>query len=347
MPEQLGGRVPISDGPVAAVAASEASALPGNQVPQEIPGGGAQMDRSGLVMALLAYGLWGLFPIYFHWVDAANPFEIVAQRVFWTLGFASLWIIGQQRWRLVGAVFRQRRLLLGLGIAAMFIGVNWLIYVLAVVSNNVQEAALGYFLNPLMTVALGVMVLGERLRPWQWVAVGVGTSAGVYLAVAIGYVPVLALIMAASFSMYSLIKKKIGFSLSPLVGLAVETLVLTPFAVVAMVIAAQQTGIMFGTQTRITVLLVLSGVVTAIPLALFAAGVARVPLVTVGFVQFFTPLAQLLLAVFYFHEHLSPERWIGFVIVWVALTILLTDSTRMWMRSKRAIKRQRRVQAVK
>ena len=221
----------------------------------------------------------------------------------------------------------RRRFLGGIAVAAVLIAVNWVLYVGAVVSGNVSEAALGYFLNPIVTVGLGVVVLRERLRPLQWVAVGIGVVAALYLSVGAGRIPWIALALAATFALYGLLKKRLGATLPALHGLAVETTVLLPVAL-GLVLWLGLTG----TQTFTTegpghtALLVLSGVVTAGPLLLFAASARRVPLVTVGLLQFVTPVMQLLCGVVLLGESMSPQRWAGFGIVWLALIVLTIDS---------------------
>jgi chloramphenicol-sensitive protein RarD len=201
------------------------------------------------------------------------------------------------------------------------------IYVAAVLGGRTTEAALGYFLNPIVTVALGVLVLRERLRPLQWAAVAVGAVAGIYLSVAAGSVPVIALSLACTFGLYGLVKKKLGASLQALHSLTAETLVLAPLAVLTLVVlTARGTTTFTGHGAGHTGLLVLAGVATATPLLMFAAAARRVPLVTIGLLQFVTPVLQLLCGVLLLGEHMSAQRWTGFAIVWLALVILSVDS---------------------
>jgi chloramphenicol-sensitive protein RarD len=228
------------------------------------------------------------------------------------------------------------RLALGVSVAALFIGANWVVYVAAVLADHTTEAALGYFLNPIVTVALGVFVLGERLRRLQWVAVGIGAVAGLYLSVAAGSVPLIALALAFSFGMYGLVKKKVGVSLQAMHSLAAETMVLGPVAAVLLVVLTSRGDTTFtGHGAWHTSLLVLAGVATAVPLLLFAAAARRVPLVTIGLLQFITPILQLLCGVLLLHEHMSAQRWLGFGIVWVALAVLTVDSLRARPRRRR------------
>ena len=281
----------------------------------------------GTLLAFTAYGLWGLFPLYFDALRPAGAWEILAHRILWTLLLCVLVLLVMRDGGWVRPLLRRPRLVGGLAIAAVLIAANWVLYVGTVTSGHASEAALGYFLNPLVTVALGVIVLGERLRTLQWVAVGIGLVAAAYLAVAGGAVPWVALALAATFALYSLTKKKIGASLGALHGLTVETLLLAPVAALLLVVVGAQGGLEFGSHgTWHTTLFVLSGVVTALPLLCFAAAARRIPLVTIGLVQFITPVLQLLCAVLLLGEHMPLERWVGFGVVWVALGVLSVDS---------------------
>jgi chloramphenicol-sensitive protein RarD len=200
------------------------------------------------------------------------------------------------------------------------------IYVAAVISGQTTEAALGYFLNPIVTVALGVLVLRERLRPLQWAAVGIGAVAGVYLSAVGGQFPLIALSLAFSFAAYGLVKKKLGASLDAMHSLAAETAVLFPVAIVVLVVLGVSGDTTFTMDAPVhPALLLLAGVVTAVPLLLFAAAARRIPLTTVGLLQFITPVLQLLCGVLLLDEHMTRERWIGFGIVWVALLVLSVD----------------------
>ncbi|EWT00013.1 permease [Intrasporangium oryzae NRRL B-24470] len=281
----------------------------------------------GTLLGLAAYGMWGLFPLYFDALKPAGAWEILANRILWTLLFCLLLLAVRRDVGWVRPLLGRPRLLGGTAVAAVLIAVNWVVYVGAVTAGNTSEAALGYFLNPLVTVALGVIVLRERLRVLQWVAVGIGVVAGVYLAVAGGRVPWIALTLALTFALYGLTKKKIGVSLEALHGLTVETVVLAPAAVVILLVVGAGSGLAFGQHGAThTTLLVLSGVVTALPLLCFAAAARRIPLVTIGLIQFITPVMQLLCAVVLLGEQMPAERWIGFGIVWLALVVLTVDS---------------------
>jgi chloramphenicol-sensitive protein RarD len=281
----------------------------------------------GTLLGFAAYGIWGLFPLYFDALEPAGAWEILAHRILWTLVFCviALLVVRDVDW--IGPLVRRPRLVAGITIAGLLIATNWVVYVTAVITGHVSDAALGYFLNPIVTVALGVVVLRERLRRLQWVAVGIGLAAGVYLWATGGGVPVIALTLAASFALYGLTKKKLGATLPALHGLTIETLVLVPVAVVALVVVGRQGGLTFGGHGWAhTALLVGSGVATAVPLLFFAAAARRIPLVTIGLIQFITPVMQLLVGVLVLGEHMPRERWIGFAIVWLALIVLTVDS---------------------
>jgi chloramphenicol-sensitive protein RarD len=213
-----------------------------------------------------------------------------------------------------------------MGIAGALIYVNWQTYVFATVSGHIVEAALGYFINPIVTVFLGVLVQREKLRVAQWVAVGVSIVAVVVLAVGYGSVPWIALAVAFSFGLYGLIKKRVGGSVDAVSGLTLETMWLTPVAIVQLIVVGATVGITLGTiSVWHTILLVGTGVITAVPLLFFAAASRRLPLVYMGFIQYFAPFIQFIVGVAILHEAMPPERWVGFGIVWLALLILSID----------------------
>jgi chloramphenicol-sensitive protein RarD len=281
----------------------------------------------GVASGLTAYALWGLFPLYFPLLEPAGGLEIVAHRVLWSLVFVAVLLTVVRRWGLVRAALTDRRSLLVLAGAAVLIAVNWLVFVYGVNSGHVVETSLGYFINPLVSVLLGVVVFSERLRPLQWTAVGIAAVAVGVLTVDYGRPPWIALALAASFGLYGVMKKIVRVEAAP--GLFLETAVVALPAAVAVGVL-QSTG--QGTATSDGVghflLLASSGVATAIPLLLFAAATRRIPLSTVGLLQYLTPLMQLAIGVFIRHEPMPPARLAGFVIVWVALGVFTVDSLR-------------------
>ena len=291
-------------------------------------------QRRGTAYGIAAYAIWGMFPLYFHGLAPSGAWEILAHRIVWTLAFCLLALGALRELAWVGPFVRSPRLAGGVTIGALVLSANWVIYVYAVLTGRTYEAALGYFLNPLVTIALGVLVLRERLRPLQWLAVGIGALAVVVMAVAGGGFPVIAFSLALTFGLYGLIKKKIGASLPALHSLSAETAVLAPIAIgLLWWIGRSGQSTLVNHGVGHTSLLVLAGVVTAIPLLLFAAAARRVPLTTIGLLQFLTPVLQLIVGVVLLHEHVSPARWVGFGIVWVALMVLATDMLRNRSRS--------------
>ncbi|MDF2093193.1 EamA family transporter RarD [Knoellia sp. 3-2P3] len=282
--------------------------------------------RRGTTYGFLAYAIWGVFPLYFHALKPAGAWEILAHRIVWTLVFCALILLVRRDLAWSRQLVARPRLAVGVTLAALLIATNWVIYVFAVLTGRTTEAALGYFLNPIVTVALGVLVLRERLRPLQWAAVAIGAVAGVYLSVVGGQFPLIALSLAFSFAAYGLVKKKVGASLDAMHSLAAETAVLFPIAIIVLVVLTVRDETTFTVDSPLhPALLLLAGVVTAVPLLLFAAAARRIPLTTVGLLQFITPVLQLLCGVLLLDEHMSTARWIGFGIVWVALLVLSVD----------------------
>jgi chloramphenicol-sensitive protein RarD len=295
--------------------------------------------RRGTLYGFLAYGIWGMFPLYFAALAPSGPFEVLAHRILWTLAVCVIVLLVRRDLRWVRPFAARRRLVAGTGVAGLLIATNWTVYVLAVLTGRTYEAALGYFLNPIVTVALGVVVLRERLRPGQWTAVGIGFVAAVYLTVAGGVVPWIPLALAFSFGLYGLTKKRVGATLPAMHSLAAETALLAPVAIVVLLALGARGDTTFtGHGGWHSTLLVLAGVVTAVPLLFFAAAARRIPLVTVGLIQFITPVLQLLVGVTVLGEQVSGRLWVGFGIVWVALAVLSWDSLRA-ARSNRSNRR--------
>ncbi len=293
-------------------------------------------SQAGTAYGFIAYLLWGAFPLYFHAVEPAGAWEVLSHRVLWTLVVCAVVLAVRRQMGFVREVLAEPKRLLALTIASILIAANWTIYVQAVVTGHVTEAALGYFLNPLVTVGLGVVVLRERLRVMQWVAVGIGLLACVYLGIDYGKPPLISVGLALSFAAYGLMKKRIGGSLGALESLSFETAVLAPVAAILLVVLTIRGSSTFSTHgAGHSLLLAGSGIVTAIPLLLFAAAARRVPLVTIGLLQFLTPILQLICGVALLGEHMSSARWVGFGIVWIALTLLATDSVLAAHRGRR------------
>ena len=284
----------------------------------------------GVAQALVAYGLWGLMPLLFAAMAPAGAFEIVAWRIVFGLVFCAVAIVVTRSWLRTRTLMARRRVMGVMGIAAGLILVNWTVYVLATTTGHTVEAALGYFINPLVTIALGVVVLRERLRPLQWTAVGISVVAVVVIAVGYGQMPWISLVLAFSFGLYGLVKKRVSGTVDALSGLTIETVWLLPLAVVALVVlgvTGAGGGVTFtDAGWGHTVITVLTGPATAVPLLLFASSARRISLSTLGLTQYLAPLLQLVVGVVVQHEPMSASRWIGFGIVWLALVLLTVDS---------------------
>ncbi|MCX4665148.1 EamA family transporter RarD [Streptomyces sp. NBC_01381] len=283
--------------------------------------------RIGLLNGFAAYGMWGLVPLFWPLLKPSGAGEILAHRMAWSLVVVGIALLFVRRWAWAGELIRQPRKLGLVTIAAAVITVNWGVYIWAVNSGHVVEASLGYFINPLVTIAMGVLLLGERLRPVQWAAVGVGLAAVLVLAIGAGQPPWISLCLAFSFATYGLVKKKVG--LGGLESLAAETAIQFLPAVGFLLWLASRGDATFGAEgVGHAALLAATGVVTAAPLVCFGAAAIRVPLSTLGLLQYLAPVFQFLLGILYFHEAMPAERWAGFGLVWLALTLLTCDALR-------------------
>ncbi|WP_437064909.1 EamA family transporter RarD [Streptomyces sp. enrichment culture] len=281
--------------------------------------------------------MWGLFPLFFPLLKPAGPFEVLAHRMVWSLAVVAAVLLVLRRWKWIGELVKQPRRLALIAVAAAVIAVNWGVYIWAVNNDRVVEASLGYFINPLVTIAMGVLLLKERLRPVQWAAVGVGLAAVGVLTVGYGRPPWISLCLAFSFATYGLVKKKVN--LGGLESLAAETAMQFLPALGYLLWLTAQGNSTFTTEgPGHTALLVTTGVVTALPLICFGAAAIRVPLSTIGLLQYLAPVFQFLIGVVYFAEAMPPERWAGFTLVWLALSLLTWDALRTARRSARALR---------
>ena len=294
--------------------------------------------KSGLIFAISAYGIWGFLPLYFLVLAPTGAFEIVSWRVLFSLVFCAVLIASTRAWRPLMVALRSRRTVWTMGLAGVLIYINWQTFILATLSGHVVETALGYFINPIITVLLGVLVLHERLRAGQWAAVAISLVAVVVLSVGYGRIPWISLILAFSFGAYGLIKKRVGGHLDALSGLTLETMWLTPVAIIQLVVVSMISGLTFGTVSPLhTIALIGSGVLTAIPLLFFAAASRRLPLTTMGLVQYVAPVLQFIAGVAILHEPMPPERWLGFGLVWLALIVLTVDMVAAGRSSRRPV----------
>jgi chloramphenicol-sensitive protein RarD len=283
--------------------------------------------RRGYVFGLVAYVCWGFFPLYFRILQPAGALEILAHRVLWSALFVAVLIFLARGWRRIGALLRRPVTVAGICLAAVLIAVNWAVFIYAVNSGHVVETSLGYFVTPLISVALGLALFGERLRPPQWGALALGVVAVAVLTIDYGRLPWIALTLAASFGSYGLVKKRLG--LPPADGLLVESSALALPAVGYLAWLAW-TG--HGTFERAApghpLLLVLAGPLTAVPLLMFALAANRIPLTGLGILQYVTPILQLFCGVVVLNEPMPPAQLFGFGLVWVALIIFTVDALR-------------------
>lgn len=286
--------------------------------------------REGLFYGLAAYGLWGLVPLYFRLlVGHLGALDILAYRVVWSMVFLTAVLFAGRRWGKVRDVLRNRQAVVVLSVTTVLIALNWLFYILAVVLEKVVQASLGYFITPLFSVVLGMVFFQEKLRPLQWLALGLATCGVLRLAWVGGEWPWIAIILAVSFGFYGLLRKRIP--VDGLVGLSVETLFLLPAAGGYFLFAwLSEPPDLWHFDPVLALLLFLSGIVTAVPLLCFGQAAQRLPLSTLGFMQYLSPSLQLVIAVAIFGEELSWEQFYCFVLIWVALALFSVDSYRQF-----------------
>ncbi|WP_059012781.1 EamA family transporter RarD [Streptomyces specialis] len=296
--------------------------------------GGGTASRAGLIYGFAAFGAWGLLPLYWNLLAATPALEVLAHRVVWSLPTALLLLVAVRNWGWIRPLLRQPKRLGMLALTATLISANWYIFIWAVAEDRVLEASLGYFVNPLLTIALGVVLLSERLRPTQWVAVGIGGAAVIVMSVAYGEVPWISLVLSVTFAAYGLVKKRTD--LGGLEGFTADSaLQFLPALGFLVVNGARGESTFTGEGAGHTLLLVVSGLATALPLIFFGAAAVRVPLSTIGLMQYIAPITMFVLGVLVFHEEMPPERWAGFLLVWAALCLLTWDALRQARRNRR------------
>ena len=285
----------------------------------------------GLIFGVGSYILWGLFPLYWPLLQPANPLEIVSHRAVWTLVFCFIVLALSKQLHSTIAIVKKPKIMAGLFLTTILVSINWLTYIWATNNGHVVEAALGYYINPLIIIAFGVLLLREKMRPLQWLAVGIAAVGVTILTIDYGRLPWVAISLALSWGTYGLVKKKLD--LGALNGLAIETLIsLIPYAGYLIYLGNQGTG-QFGQKPGLTILLISAGAVTAIPLLLFNGSTTRLPYSTIGLLQYITPTIQFSIGVWIRHEDMPVARWIGFLVIWLALAALTTDL----VRSSRAV----------
>jgi chloramphenicol-sensitive protein RarD len=276
--------------------------------------------RSGILSAALAFLCWGLFPIYFHAIGDVPPMQILAHRVLWSLAFLLVVLALRRQWKWL-AIVRQPRVFWSFAASAFLLSANWLVYIWAVKNGHVIEASLGYFINPLVNIMFGYLLLKERMRPAQWGAIAIAALGVAWLTWQSGSVPWIALVLAATFGAYGLLRKTAA--LGALEGLSFETMVLFPFAAayVGWLTVSGENAFINAPLDMTRVLLIAAGPITAIPLLLFATGARKIPLSILGLLQYLSPTIQFLLGVWLFHEAFSSDRLVGFLMIWGALAL--------------------------
>jgi len=284
-------------------------------------------QRRGFLMGVAAYAMWGLFPLYWRLLEPAGAVEILAHRVVWSLVTMVVLTAALRRTPYLRAIVRDRRVVLLLVVAAVVIGFNWGGFIYGVNAGRVVEVSLGYFINPLVTVLLGVLMLGERLRPLQWYAIGIAAVAVVILTVDYGHPPWIALLLAGSFGTYGLAKKKAN--VGAVESLTFETVLLAPIALGYIWWLTATGDSNFASHgAGHAVLLASTGLVTAVPLICFGAAAIRIPMTTLGLLQYLAPTIQFALGVVVFDEQMTTVKWIGFALVWLALAIFTVEALR-------------------
>ncbi|GAA0452650.1 EamA family transporter RarD [Streptomyces sp. NPDC046215] len=283
--------------------------------------------RTGLLCSFVAYSVWGLFPLYWPLLEPSGAVEILAHRMVWSFAVVALALAVTRRWGWIRPLLREPKRLGMVALGALFISLNWGVYIWGVNSGHVVETSMGYFINPLAIIAFGVLVLRERLRVLQWTAVGIGVLAVVVMAVAYGKPPWLALALAASFSTYSLVKKKVG--LGGLESLAAEAAVqFLPALGFLLFLGARGESTFVSAGAGHALLLAATGLLSTVPLLCFGVAAVRLPLSVLGMLQYLAPVFQFALGLTVFHEPMPAERWAGFVLVWLALALLTWDALR-------------------
>ena len=292
----------------------------------------------GILLGLAAYGSWGLLPLYWKVLRELPALEILAHRIVWSLILTTVLLALRQRWQWVADTLRDRSARMVVMASALLLCLNWFVYIWAVNAGFIVEASLGYFMNPLVNVLLGVLLLGERIRRWQWVAIALAASGVLYLSVNYGSPPWIALTLAVSFGFYGLLKKKSG--LAALESLSLEMLLLLlPFVGYLFWLGRNDASTFLNAPTYISWMLVGGGVVTAFPLIGFAAAARRLPLSTLGILQYVAPTMQLLLGVFVYHEPFALNRLWGFSLVWMALAVYTWEGIYQYRRRRETLSR--------
>jgi chloramphenicol-sensitive protein RarD len=286
--------------------------------------------NAGFYLALAAYSLWGLFPIYFRLLDGVPVFEFLAHRAIWCVFTMAIYLAVLGRLDEVIAAVKDRRTLLLLCASASVISINWLLFIWAIAAERVLEISFGYFINPLVSILFGVVLLSERLSKWQFVAVVIAAAAVIFQAIDLGRPPWIPLILAVTFAMYGLLKKRTNVRASP--GFFVESIILlVPAIALLLFLGREGTDVYYISQPKTLILLMGTGVTTALPLVLFAAASRRLSLVILGMMQYLAPSIHLIIAVYLFHEPMGTVKFFSFVMIWICLIVFTTD---IWARQR-------------
>ncbi|MEY8349503.1 EamA family transporter RarD [Bacillus cereus] len=295
------------------------------------------LQKKGILYAAGAYMMWGVLPIYWKWVEAVPAEEILAHRIVWAFVFM-LFILGISKrfGQFVGellSLFKRPKLFISLTIASILISGNWFVYIWAVNHNHIIEASLGYYINPLVSILLGTIVLKEKLNFWQYVAVGLAGIGVIILTFRYGTIPWIALSLALTFALYGLTKKLLNYD--AMIGLTMETMIVTPLAVIYLFMIGEHGFGSFGSISPVSTLLLMgAGIVTAVPLFYFAKGAQLIPLYMIGFLQYISPTINLILGVFIFHEHFTSAHMVAFFFIWVALFVFSMAKTKFLLRKQ-------------
>jgi len=280
-------------------------------------------NKTGLLFGVGAYTIWGLLPLYWPLLVPASPLEIVSHRAVWTLVFCILVLAATRALKSTLATLRRPMMAVKLFLTSILVSINWLVYIWATNNGHVVEASLGYYINPLIIIGFGVILLKEKMRPLQWIAVAIASIGVLVLTIDYGRLPWVAFALAISWGSYGLVKKQLG--LGALEGLAIETFISSFFYLGYLIYIGNQGSGQFGHHLGLTLLLVSAGAITAIPLLLFNGSTTRLPFTTIGLLQYITPTLQFSVGVWIRHEDMPTARWIGFFIIWLALTTLALD----------------------
>lgn len=303
----------------------------------------AGAPRLGLIAGIACYVMWGTLPVYFVALAPAGPVEIIAHRIVWSLIFCLALLVIMRKWGSFVTALKDRSILKTLGLASVLIVINWLTYVYAVSTQATIDAALGYYINPLVTVLFAVVFLREKVAPLTWIGLGVGVVAVIVMTAGMGRLPWISLVLAFSFGFYGFIKSKVGSKVDSITSLSVETLLVAPVAMTYLLWLQNNGTSTFTTEgTMHSVLLMAAGVVTAVPLIFFGYAAQKLPLTTLGILQYLGPTLQFIFALVVFHEPMPTARWIGFFLVWIAIVLATIGTARQ---SKSARKLQQAAQS--